>query len=260
MRQAGVVVTVMWLFVASACSAQSVPTLKAAGTAVVQVQPDQVCVNVSVRTESKEVATARQQAAEKMAGILKAVRALDVPDIIISTEAFQVRPVLKPLGKDVQQYSPDPGAELAREVVGYSVTNSVGVELNGPPEKVVPAVSRVIDAAVKHGATNVGNPQFIKVDTGPAYREALEKATKDAVENLQAIARGLGVKITGYQYGGMFPEPGIEEYYGGREVAYLSAGGPPGGGPGGPPAMPTPVEARAIAIAATVYVSASTAP
>ncbi len=255
MRQAMVVLVVTWLCAVSAGGAQNAPALKAAGTAVVQVQPDQVCVNVSVRTESKEVATARQQAAEKMAGILKAVRGLDVPDIVISTEAFQVRPVLKPLGKDVQQYSPDPGTELAREVVGYSVTNSVGIELNGPPEKVAPAVSRVIDAAVKHGATQVGNPQFIKVDIGPAYREALEKATKDAVENLQAIARGLGVKITGYHYGGMFPEPGVEEYYGGPQVAYLSAGGP--GAPGGPPGAPTPVETKAIVVEATVYVSAS---
>lgn len=258
MRKAVVVLILAWLCVVSAGSAQTARVLKAAGTAMVQVQPDQVRVSISVRAESKEVAAARQQAAEKMAGTIRAVRALDVPEMVLSTESFQVRPMLKPLAKNMEQFAyAEPGAEVARDVVGYSVTNSIQVELNGPPEKVAPAVSRVIDAAVKQGATNVGNPEFIKVDTAPAYREALEKATKDAMENVQAIARGLGVTITGYQYAGMFPEPGIEEYYG-PQIAYLKAG--PAGGPGGAPGalgIETPVEVRTIVVEATVYVSAN---
>lgn len=235
--------------------------IRVAGSGIVQVQPDQVCVNFSVRAEHREMAVARQQAAEKMTAILAAIRGVKAEGMIISTQSFQVRPVLKPLKKDDDPYAHGPEAEIARETIGYSVSNSVGVEVNGPPEQVVPVISRVIDVAVRHGATNVSNPQFLKVDTGSAYREALEKATRDAMQNAEALARGLGVKISSYRYVGMFPEPGMEEYYG-PGIAYLSSGrggndmGGPGapGGPGGGP--PTPVEAKTIVVDAQVYVTA----
>lgn len=233
---------------------QALPLLRAVGTAVVQVQPDQAMLTFSVRAESKDVSTARQQAAQKMAGIIKALRAIDVPGIVLSTEAFQITPMLKPLGKDVEQYAPR--GEVARDIVGYSVNNTIEVELNGPPETVVPAVSQVIDAAVKHGATSVGSPRFIKVDMTKAHREALEKATVDARENVQAVARGLGVKITGYHYAGMFSEPGIEDY-GGPDIVW--SGEKSLGAPGGSD-VATPVEARPLAIQAAIYISATFAP
>jgi uncharacterized protein YggE len=104
-----------------------------------------------------------------------------------------------------------------------------------------------MDVATTTGAVRFYGPQFSLEEDGETRREALEEATREAVLNAEAIARGLGVQITGFTSASMTPEQAYP-------LARMSTLASPYGGAGG--GSPTPVEVREVEIAATIYVTA----
>lgn len=239
--------------------AQQGGTIRAGGEGVVYVMPDTASASFTVRSENPQLAVAREQVAAKMGKITWALKALFLSKSELSTESLFVRPLYKPLGRDVEQSVPQ--GEVAREIVGYAVTSSVTVTVSGTAEELTKGIAKAIDAALKNGATQVSGPDFSRKDLGEAGRQALELATKDAMGCAQAMAKGLGVTIKGFTRVSMFPE-GDGDQYGGIEtqdrVAYYK-GGPPVslGGPGGPPETPTEIAVTAFPVTATVYVTAT---
>lgn len=215
--------------------------------------PDQGTLYATIKAEHKEVAVAREQLAQKVSALLKAVKALDVQGLEISTEDFTLTPLIKPpKGGSVSPGGPGgwPGEyEEVQDVVGYRVSSSIRAVIKGSPEALATGLSRVIDALGKTGS-HISGPRFACRDYKAARLEALEKATLDGVENARAIAKGLGRTISDFSYAGLYPQSDSLD----PTIGALSGGDDEG--VSGPPATPVPIQIRPIPMTFRVYVTA----
>jgi uncharacterized protein YggE len=81
-------------------------------------------------------------------------------------------------------------------ILGYRVryTFTVLVE-NNSPEKLAQGAGRVLETALENGANAVQQIEIFKKDTTEIRREALSKATAEALANARALARGADKSI-----------------------------------------------------------------
>lgn len=229
----------------SAAAAEVQPgEIRSLGQATVYVMPDTARVQFSVIAEDKSLPNARQQAAAAMDKVLSAIRDLRIEGLTMQTLAVQVSPLYEPVKGDGYY-----GDQTYRKVVAFRVTNSVSVKVKGEAEDLKTWVAQVIDGALIAGANTMSGPWFSKDDTSEAKREALEKATRDAMANAEAMAKGLGVKITRYSYVSLTaPEPPRPVY----DARNMMAAAP--AGMGGSVASPIEIEAQPVEV--TVYLTA----
>jgi hypothetical protein len=140
------------------------------------------------------------------------------------------------------------GGETAHKIVGYAVEDSVSVTVKGDPEKLKTATSQVIDAALLAGARTLRGPYFTRADTTAETQHAIAEATKNAIGNLQAMAKGMGVTILHVTSASLFGPREEDEYGlgGPGPKAYLRAGGPPVPGVAAPTASVIEVQAEPV--------------
>lgn len=222
--------------------------IRVLGQGEVFTAPDTAEASFSVRAEDKQLAPARERAAAQMTRVLDALKALNLPGLTLSTTGISVTPLVRPQPRG-DYVGPD--AEPRREIVGYQVTSTVNVRLEGEPAALSQGISRVMDTALANGATNFNGPNIYRRNLDEANREALAAATKDAVAKAQALATAAGLTLKGYSYVGMYPEdqpgqPPMPMF----EARAMAMGGAGGGG------TPTPVEVRDIQVTAQVWVTA----
>jgi uncharacterized protein YggE len=232
---------------------QKVGVLHGMGEATVLVMPDTASLSFSVGVTDKTLSVARDKAAASMDKALAVVRKLNVEGLTMNTEGFSVSPLYVESKEGAPTYYNDTGERVGDQAVGYHVTNSVSVTITGDADRLKRDTSRVIDAVLMSGATKLDGPEFSKADTVAARQDAIAQATKVAVGNVQAMARGMGVtvlRVTSASLygpsGGRYGEPDWEPP------------GPPGAAaaPMPPGAAPSPVEVQAIPIDVTVWVDA----
>ena len=218
--------------------------IKSVGQATVYVMPDTARVQFSVIAEDKVLPTARQTAAAAMEKVLTGIRDLKIESLTMKTMSVQVNPLYEPIKAEVYY-----GDQTYRKIIAFRVTNSVAAKVTGDVERLKTGVAQVIDTALVSGANTMTGPWFSKEDTSAARREALENATRDAMANAEAMAKGLGVKIARYTYVSLTaPEPPRPLY----EARNMMAAAPPGMGGG----SASPIEIEAQPVEATVYVTA----
>jgi uncharacterized protein YggE len=239
--------------------AQGMGEMRVSGSASAEVMPDVAGVNFTVRAEAPQAAAARAQAAQVADKVMDAIRALHIEGLTLSTQSVSARPVIKaPQGASPEGYYGG-DVEIKRDILGYSVANSVAVKITGSVEKLASATPRVIDAALAAGATSLEGPYFTASDLTAARTEALVKATKDALREAEALARGLGVTIVGHPEISTYPrETGGGAMYGGMGPGMMGTGmgGGMGMGPGAPPGgPPTPVEIQPVSVQASVWLT-----
>jgi len=223
--------------------------IRATGSAAVYLMPDTAEINFAVKVEKEELMAAREEAAQRLQDIITAIKALNIEGLSLATDYIRVQPLLEPTDEEGRPMmgpgGMGPGGMgmmgVFRKVVAYGVDSSVSTTVRGEAERLKAATPKVIDAALGAGATSLHGPKFSKEDTTQAYREALENATRDAMANAQAIARGLGVTIRQCTYVSMQGP----ESYAFEDIAMLSGGSPS-----------LPVEVKAIEIPAMVWLTA----
>jgi uncharacterized protein YggE len=256
MRMLGVTVAAMVLFYGAAKAEGQGGIIKAAGSALISVMPDQGRVHCVLQAEDKQTSVAREQLAQKTSAALKAVRALNIEGMQVSTDSFSVTPLVKPpKGAPAGGPGGPPGyydeSEYAQAVIGYRLRTSLTVSVHGSPEVLAPVMSRIIDVLAKDGTTHVTGPYFSCRDDTLSKRQGIKQATQDAVENARAVAEGLGVTVKGFSYAGLFPQTETED----TTIGEL-AGGTVGDG-NDPPATPTPIEIRALQVTYYAWVTAT---
>ncbi|HEY3396834.1 MAG TPA: SIMPL domain-containing protein [Armatimonadota bacterium] len=217
--------------------------IHATGQATVYVMPDKGQLQFAVSAEDKSLPTARQQAAATMETVLTSIRALKLEGLTLATKSVQVNPLYE-APKAGQQ--PVYGDDYARKIVSYRVVNTVAVTLKGDVEPLRKNLAAVIDTVLTSGAATLSGPYLSKEDTSATQLEALEKATRNAMANAQALAKGLGLPIARYTLASMNPPSAPQPMF--AERAMMMA---PGGG-----GTPTAIEIEAIPLEATVYVDA----
>lgn len=170
---------------AGLASAQDTPSVdpeagyvQVSGTAEVQVPVDRARVLFAVETEEPDARAAVERNATLMDAVLSALRDLDVPDLDLETQGFQLQP----------QYE-RPSGETMR-IRAYRARNHVSVTVDD-----VDAVGRVVDAAVGAGANRIASLTFEARDTEDARLEALGMAVQNARRQAEVMASALGLPL-----------------------------------------------------------------
>jgi uncharacterized protein len=156
-----------------------VPSVSVVGEGEVHAQPDLASVTMGVTTEAKTAAEALQANSDRMAELVKTLKANQVPDKDILTSNFSVSP---------QQVFDRDGK--APRIVGYLVTNQVTVKGLG-----VNRVGAILDAVVKVGGNQIQGVTFSIADPQPHLDAARRKAIEDAQHRAAVYADAAGVKL-----------------------------------------------------------------
>ena len=150
-------------------------TVQVSGTAVVNVTPDRVLIQLGVQSNGvtvNEVEAANTRAIQK---VLQALRAQGVAEKDIATDWY----IIEPIYEDYDSLY----------IKGYRINNLVAVTL-----RKVTMVSPVIAAALKAGANQVVNVEFYTSELRLYRDQARELAMKAAGEKAAALAGAAGAK------------------------------------------------------------------
>jgi hypothetical protein len=181
-------------------------------------------VDVGVVTEAPEARDAARMNAEKLDIVLKAIRNALGSGAKFETVSYSLNPVYR---------YPERNEPV---LTGYSATNVVRIR-----ELALDTVGEVIDLATSSGANSVSNIAFGLRDEAAAKARALREAAIDARAKANALADALGLQVLGV-LSVSEGEPDIVRpmpmYR--AEMAMAQA------------APPTPVEAGAIEVRASV--------
>lgn len=148
--------------------------IQVTGSASRQVAPSYAVLNLGISSESTDVAVAKSKNDAVMSSIIARLGSLGIAKKDIVTSTMEINPIT----------SYDNGK---RNRTGYNVTNRVTVRINN-----LNNVGKVIDGAVKAGATDVNSLSF-QNDVTPALSDQLTtEAVKDGRHKAEVIASALG--------------------------------------------------------------------
>ena len=153
-------------------------SIHVSGTGKVSVAPDKADLTLSVEVQAKTAEAARNQAANTMAALIKAVKNEDVADKDIQTRSVSLYP----------NYSPD----TANKIIGYQLTNQVSVCIRD-----INKASDIIDSAVKAGGNSIRlqGISFAIDKPESALADAREKAYANAKIKAEQYAKLAGVSL-----------------------------------------------------------------
>jgi uncharacterized protein len=155
-------------------------TISVAGSGKVVVVPDLATVRLGVIVERPTAKAARAAAAESMTRVVAAIKKLGIADKDIATANVSLSPVYNYPNNQ------------APKIRGYQLQNIVTVTVRD-----LDKLSDVLDDGVAAGATSVEGISFDVADRPAAESKAREAAVVDAKAKADALASGLGVRISG---------------------------------------------------------------
>lgn len=167
---------------AEAAQEQQIPTLSVDGEGTASAVPDMATIAIGVTSHASSVAKAQNDNTWSSNQINAAIRALGIAAKDIQTNNYSVNPTYR---SDSGHYN---------EIDGYTVNNTIVVKVRD-----IKQTGKVIDAALGAGANEINSLNFTASDTEAVRQEALINAIKDARSQADAIAKGLGMRITGVQ-------------------------------------------------------------
>ena len=208
----------------------SVPSVRAQGSATATAKPDQVRIDIGVVTQAKTAQAASAANATQFTEVINALKKIAGAGAEIQTVSYSVQPNYR--------YPKEGGTPT---IAGYSAVNVVRV--------VTPAVEKageIIDSATGTGANAVRGIEFSVKDERALRAKALREAARNARLNAEALAAGVGLRVTRVLR--------IEDVVEGpvrpvREMAMMRAD-----------AAQTPVEPGTIDVQATVVITAEVVP
>ena len=155
--------------------------ITATGTGIVSTRPDQAKISLGVLTTAPNAKKAQQENADLTDKVIDALTKAGIAKDKMETKGYSVWP----------EYSyPKSGENKPPTISSYRCSNTLIVTVDD-----IKKAGESIDKAVAAGANQVEDIQFLKKDTGPQQREALQKGCKDARLKAEAMAEGLGVKL-----------------------------------------------------------------
>jgi uncharacterized protein YggE len=173
-------------------------TVSVTGTGQISAQPDTAVVTLGVQTEAEEAATALTENSRQMQALVDVLKDADIAAEDIQTQVVRLHP----------RYEERPSDEDQRELVGYTATNIVEVQMRD-----LDAVGEVLDAAVQAGGNRIEGIRFEVSDPATYLDQAREAAWSDAqhkAEHLASLADvELGEVLT-INESGRGPQPVIE--------------------------------------------------
>jgi len=159
------------------------------GSSQLSYTPNEALLGVSVVTEAATAAQATSSNAATMVGVIKALNQIGISNSSIQTQGFSLNP----------DYSSSYGSNSVPDIIGYTVTNSLMVNLTaGSATQLGLTAGQAIDTSVAAGANQV-NLQFAATNSllTQLNDQALRQSVSSATEQAQVIANSLGVSVSG---------------------------------------------------------------
>jgi len=153
--------------------------IEVSGSGSVVVEADMAFVSFAVETSRTGAADAAGSNADLMDRVFAAVRAANLPGMVIETFGYSLRP-------DYNR----PENNRPAEISGYTASNNIRVTVTD-----VDAVGRLLDAAIAAGANRVSSLSFGTADTEEAERAALAAAVAHAKAQAEVMAAALGYEL-----------------------------------------------------------------
>lgn len=155
------------------------PTVRATGSAILNVRPDQVRIDIGVVTQAATAQQASSDNARQFTAVMAELKKVVGSKGEIQTVSYGITPVYK--------YPKEGGTPT---ITGYNATNVVRVTSED-----VDNAGRVIDAASRVGANAVRGIEFSLKDEKAVRAKALAEAARQARANAETIASGVGLKV-----------------------------------------------------------------
>ena len=166
-------------FSATASAEERIPAISVNGEGVVEVAPDRATISVGVISRDKNAAKVQNDNAKIASEVIRAVSALGIDKKNIRTGNFNFYPYYR--------------QENNRQIVdGYEANNTVTIIVDD-----LNLVSKVIDAALSHGANKVDSLEFGIKDKTKLQNDAIRLAVRDARAKAEVVAAELGKNIIG---------------------------------------------------------------
>jgi uncharacterized protein len=151
-------------------------SVQVSGTAVVNVVPDRVLIQLGVQSNGSTVAEVQKSNSAAIQKVIQALHAQGIPDKDIATDWY----VIDPLYDDYDSLY----------IKGYRINNLVGVTLRD-----VGKTSSLIAAALQAGANQVVNVEFYTSELRKYRDQARALAMQAASEKAAALAGAAGAKV-----------------------------------------------------------------
>ncbi|MGI8767339.1 MAG: SIMPL domain-containing protein [Gemmatimonadaceae bacterium] len=191
------------------------PVITTSGSGAVHIVPDRASLTIAVESRAATASAAATLNATATTSTLASLRAAGLTASQLSTTGFTVSTDYRRAAvPSVVQTSAGP--TVVQPPVTFVATNGVRADI-----QTLALLSKVIDAALAGGATQIGQVQFTSTGMEQARRAALAQAVEDARSDADAIARAAGgslgplVEITSAG-GGTYYNPGVA--FSGRSV------------------------------------------
>jgi len=149
------------------------------GNGEVYAAPDVGLIDISVRTEGKDVATATNENSVKMNNIMSFVKGSSVLEKDIKSTGFNINPVYAWEDKTGK-----------RTLTGYEVSQTINVKIRD-----LTKVGAIISGATEKGANDIGSLSFIVDNDEQIKEDAKNLAIKDAQAKAKNLEKALGVKM-----------------------------------------------------------------
>jgi uncharacterized protein YggE len=157
------------------------------GTGEVRARPDSVRVEVGTEAQAPTLDAVREQVSGSVSRIVRALRAMDIPNLTVETADLRFNPV----------YAASKEGEVP-SIVGYAASNRVLVTTKQAPDtELSNRAARIVDAALQAGANQIGGLDFFLADSTSAESQALTLAVENAARDADIMARAAHVTITG---------------------------------------------------------------
>jgi uncharacterized protein YggE len=151
------------------------------GSATVRVQPNCARLFFVIEDTAPTIKLAREANKKHVESVLTAIHGKKIPDLKMKSTNVQMAVI----------HSQDDKLKKLPEILGYRVTYTFTVLVSSDDsQKLGSMAAEVLDVALDNGANAVEQISFFRDDLTEARREALSKATADAVANAKALAAG----------------------------------------------------------------------
>ncbi len=147
------------------------------GTAVVNVLPDRVLIQLGVQSNGKTAALVQANNTNAITKITRSVKGFGVEAKDISTDWY----VIEPIYEDFDSI----------RIKGYRINNTIAITLRD-----VSKTNDVITAALLNGANQVVNVELYTSELRKYRDQARDMAMKAAVEKAQALAQAAGAETS----------------------------------------------------------------
>jgi uncharacterized protein YggE len=155
--------------------------ISTSGSATIRVKPNRARLFLTVETNSATVKDARNGNKKDVEKVISALAGLKIADLKMKTTNVHMDPI----------YAKEKDQTKLPEILGYRVTTTFTVLIsNDDPQKLAGTATQLLDSALENGANALQQITFFRDDLTETKRQALTKATADAVANAKALAAG----------------------------------------------------------------------